>query len=198
MLHSLEIFRRQLEEHLMLYLNHSGRHYEEVKRASKIVYDPTDITREINCYNIDFIPRGDTDQELRDSQIFFSNLLSSELRLRKLPLFGALEDRRHRLKNLLKVEQQLDIITQAISRGQEGKEAALMLISQAIPCIMHLENRVGEKLITVLLARAAEKFQQRGNTRNLTRFAAQIQHIVNTRVLGSMTRPKQWKVPLSQ
>jgi hypothetical protein len=63
---------------------------------------------------------------------------------------------------------------------------------------MHLENRVGEKLITVLLARAAEKFQQRGNTRNLTRFAAQIQHIVNTRVLGSMTRPKQWKVPLSQ
>lgn len=76
--------------------------------------------------------------------------------------------------------------------------AALMLISQAIPCIMHLENRVGEKLITVLIARAAEKFQQRGNTRNLTRFAAQIQHIVNTRVLGSMTRPKQWKVPLSQ
>jgi hypothetical protein len=149
-----------------------------VQCASKIVYDPMDLTREINCYNIDFIPRGDTDQELRDSQIFFI--------------------RRNRLKNLLKVEQQLDIITQAISRGQEGKEAALMLISQATPCIMHLENRLGEKLITVLLARAAEKFQQRGNTRNLTRFAAQIQHIVNTRVLGSMTRPKQWKVPLSQ
>jgi hypothetical protein len=43
------------------------------------------------------------------------------------------------------VEQQLDIIMQAISRGDEGKEAALMLISQAIPCIMHLENRVGER-----------------------------------------------------
>ncbi len=98
----------------------------------------------------------------------------------------------------MKVEQQLDIITQAISRGQEGKEAALMLISQAIPCIMHLENRVGEKLITVLLAMAADKHQQQNNARSLTRFSANIQHLVNTRILGSLMRPKQWKVPLSQ
>ena len=73
-----------------------------------------------------------------------------------------------------------------------------MLISQAIPCIMHLENRVGEKLITVLLAMAADRFQKRVKSRNLsTRFANNIQHIVNTRILGTVTRPKQWKLPLS-
>jgi hypothetical protein len=88
---------------------------------------------------------------------------------------------------------------QAISRGQEGKEAALMLISQAIPCIMHLENRVGEKLITVLLAMVADKYRLRTNMTTLnTRFASNVQSIVNTRVLGSLTRPKQWKVPLNQ
>jgi hypothetical protein len=81
----------------------------------------------------------------------------SELQLQKLPLYGGLEDRREHLKNLLKVEQKLDIIIQAILRGSEGQEAALMLISQAILCIMHLKNRFGEKIITVLLARAAEK-----------------------------------------
>jgi hypothetical protein len=97
-----------------------------------------------------------------------------------------LEDRRLHLKNLLKVEQQLDLISQAISWGEEGKDGALMLIAQAIPCIMHLEKRVGETLIMVLLARAVEKYQQHSNTRGLTRFAANIQTIFNTRILGSM------------
>jgi hypothetical protein len=50
----------------------------------------------------------------------------------------------NRLKQHLVVEQQLHIISQAVLRGQLGKEAALMLIEQAIPCVMHLENRVGE------------------------------------------------------
>jgi hypothetical protein len=71
-----------------------------------------------------------------------------------------LEERREHLRIILKVEQKVDIITQAISRGVEGSKAALMLISQATPCIMHLENRVGEKLITVLLAMAADKYRQ--------------------------------------
>jgi hypothetical protein len=73
-------------------------------------------------------------------------------------VFGSIEERRARLKVLLKAEQRLHLISQAISRGEEGKEAALMLISQAIPCIMHLENRVVEKVITVLLAIAADNF----------------------------------------
>lgn len=114
-------------------------------------------------------------------------------------MYSGFEDRRERLKRLLNVEQQLDIIMQAISRGDEGKEAALMLISQAIPCIMHLENHVVEKFITVLLARAAEKYQSRSNARTLdSRFLESIQGIVNSRILGSETRPKQWKVPLSE
>jgi len=66
--------------------------------------------------------------------VFFSKLIISELQLRRLPVYSGFEDRRERLKRLLNVEQQLDIIMQAISRGDEGKEAALMLISQAIPC----------------------------------------------------------------
>lgn len=73
-----------------------------------------------------------------------------------------------------------------------------MLIEQAIPCVMHLENRVGEKLITVLLAMAAEKFQRQRGVKNLGRFAVNIQHIVNTRILGTAAHPKQWKVPMNE
>jgi hypothetical protein len=92
------------------------------------------------------------------------------------------------------VEQKIDLISQAISRGEEGKEAAMMLISQAIPCIMHLENRVGEKLVTVLLAIAANKYQRHTNTRSLPQFANRVQNVVNTKILGSLTRLSQWKL----
>jgi hypothetical protein len=132
--HSINIFRRQLKEHLHLYLSAQGRHYEEVKHLFWC-----NGCRDAGC-------------------IFFSNLLTFELHLQRLPVIGSIEERQAHLNELLKVEQQLDIISQAISRGEEGKEAALMLISQATPCIMHLENRVGGKIIMVLLAMAADNF----------------------------------------
>ncbi len=54
------------------------------------------------------------------------NLVTKELQLRKLMLNGTFEERRIHLKKILEVEQKLDLINQAITRGQEGKEAALM------------------------------------------------------------------------
>jgi hypothetical protein len=74
------------------------------------------------------------------------------------------------------VEQKLDLIMQAISRGVEGKDAILILIAQAIPCIMHRENQVGEKIIMVLLGMASNKYQQQQNTRSLSRFCSSVQH----------------------
>jgi len=117
-----------------------------------------------NRFNIDYIPNGDNAANLAEAQCFFSNLVTAELRLHRLPLFGGVEERHIRLKRLLIVEQKIDMISQAILRGEEGKEKTMMLISQAIPCIMHRENRVGEKLVTVLLAMAAIKYQQRSDT----------------------------------
>jgi hypothetical protein len=50
-----------------------------------------------------------------------------------------------------------------------------------------------------LLARAAQKYKPYGNTRNLIiRFAVNIQCIVMSRILWSITQPKQCIVPLSQ
>jgi hypothetical protein len=73
-----------------------------------------------------------------------------------------------------------------------------MLIIQAIPCIMHLENHVGEKLITVLLAIGANRFQEQHAVVTLNAYASSIQDIVNTSMIGTITRPKQWKVPTNE
>ncbi len=174
-----------------------GDSFHEVQRKTKIIYDPCDINRENNLDNIEFIPNGATEDETMEARAFFSNLLSSELRLRKLPMHGNFEERRERLKQYLKVEQQLKLISEAVARGKEGAEAALILLSQAIPCIMHLENRIGEKLITVILAMGADRFQRQRGIKSLSRFVTSVQHIVNTKILGTLQRPKQWKAPLN-
>ena len=143
-----------------------------------------------------FLCVGNTPQETPALTRDFSNLVAV-LRLRKVSLPGSLEDRRQRLKQFLIVEDKLERIQQSIDRSEEGKEAAQVLISQVIPFIMHIENRVGEKLITVLLACGGEQYQKR-NTKGLLYFAAQVQSIVNTHILGTMSRPKQWKMLLGE
>jgi hypothetical protein len=194
---SMELFLEELEQQLNVYLDNCGASFKEIRSKTKIIYNPCDLTRESNMYNVDYIPSGATDEEKLNSLSFFSNLLSTELQLRKLSRQGSLEERRRRLRNFLQVEEKLFLIAQALRRGAEGKEAALMLIMQAIPCIMHLENRVGEKLITVLLAMGSEIFRRERGLKSLKRYCTAVEHIVNTKILGTLARPKQWKVPLN-
>ena len=111
------------------------------------------------------------------------------LQLQKLSIHGTFECQRSHLQDTSKVELQLELIIQTIDQGDKGKEVVLLLIMQAIPCIMHLENRVGEKLITVLLSLGAELFQ-RWQTRSLPVAASSIMRVVNTRLLGTLTRPR--------
>jgi hypothetical protein len=171
------VIQQEIEAQLDAYLANCGIPFAEIKSKSKIIYDPCYVTRGSNKYNINFILHCDTEEERMESQAFFSQLLLNELQLRRLQHAGTVEDRHNRLKQYLNVEQKLKMIVAAISQSQEGKETVMILI-QAIPCIMHLAKHVGEKLITVLLAMAAERFPQERGVRSPNRFARNINHIV--------------------
>ncbi len=85
-----------------------------------------------------------------------------------------------------------------MQRSEEGRSAALILIMQAIPCIMHFENRVGEKILTMLLAIRAELFQQRRVGASLKMYVAEVGQIASRAILGSQWRPAQWKVLMKE
>jgi hypothetical protein len=78
---------------LDLYLRNSGATYRDIEQRPKIVYDPCETLRENNKDNIVFMPNGSTDEEVVQAKLYFSQLLMSELRLRRLPLHGNLEER---------------------------------------------------------------------------------------------------------
>jgi hypothetical protein len=167
----------------------------DVLRESEIIYNPTEVNRLGNKYNIDFDYTSEENEEL--DIIFFNTVLNKELRLRQLPYSGNVEERRTRLKQRLVMEQKLSLIKEAICRTREGKEASLILIKQAIPCIMNCENRGGEKIITMLLSSGANKFQRENRAVTLDHYIERIENIVQTRILGTRTRPKQWRLPLN-
>ncbi len=129
--------------------------------------------------------------------IFFNSLLNEELLLQNLPTYGSLTERRNRLLPYVKTEHRLSRIQDAILRTAEGKEAALMLIKQAIPCIMHMKNRIGGKIITMLLAIGAKRFQPGSRSMSLKNYIEHMERIVRTRILGICLHPKQWKFPTS-
>ncbi len=52
-------------------MSRNGTHYADIKHSSKIVYDPNDVTRFSNRYNIDFLPNGDGGENHRESQVSF-------------------------------------------------------------------------------------------------------------------------------
>jgi hypothetical protein len=190
---SVLTFQAELQERMDEYTNSCGSCYKEIMAQSKIVYNPTEINRFGNKYNIDFDYNGEENDDM--DIIFFNSLVNDELILRKLPTYGSLNERRNRLLQFLRTEQRLAGIHDAITRTTEGKEAALMLIKQAIPCIMHMENRVGEKVITMLLSVGAERFQKERRIASLDGYVERMQTIVRTRILGTRLRPKQWKFP---
>jgi hypothetical protein len=63
-----------------------------------------------------------------------------------------------------------------------------------IPCILHLENRVGEKVITIILWKALDDYHGI-NTEDLFN---NINNTIRTKVLGTPESPSQWKLPTSK
>jgi hypothetical protein len=135
---SIAIFQEELEDIMEDYLATCGKSYEEILMCSKVIYNPLEVNRFGNKYNIDFDVHHEEADDL--DIIFFSSLLTEELAIRRLSVSGNIHERRGRLLPYLMMEQRLKGIKESIERTKEGKESALILIKQAIICIMHMEN----------------------------------------------------------
>jgi hypothetical protein len=81
----------------------------------------------------------------------FADAVSEDLLLRGLGVQGTLEERCTRLKTSLEMEWLHKEISDAIAHGNKAKVNALFTLLDTVPCILHMENRCGLKIITMLL-----------------------------------------------
>ena len=99
------------------------------------------------------------------------------------------------LRVCVKYEKRIQFLLTVCQWHQEGIEKVPLveIIELLVPCILHLENRVGEKLLNMILRFGFQKRQQSPSA-----FIAEIQEVFRKEVLGSPECPPQWKLPFKE
>jgi hypothetical protein len=173
---NVEAMLEALEEELGRYHEEHGKTYEEVRRASRLQVDHMQVDKEANPLHIDYvIPVNDPEK-----QRLYSQFIARECVLRGIPLHGThFDEWRNALQSCVDVERAISILERIRQWKEEGlEEAALVeLVELLIPCILHLENRVGEKMITIILRKALGDFQGRKDD-----FIARMDHFFQTQI----------------
>ena len=107
-----------------------------------------------------------------------------------------------RLNNALIKEYMLREVQRELEHGTISKKTAMYLAINALPCILHLENRVGLKLLTRLLriglgrAKAGLIPDLGTNQKDrIANFLTGVEKQCNTVIWGSEDFPVRWSCP---
>jgi hypothetical protein len=177
-----------------------GSALDEIKAESKMALDDVDIevplvSSTTNAASIHFIPQNPA--QMRS----FSQLLSNELMLRNLDNGGSIETRRESLLESLKGESTIERLTKEIKHG-DVREGAYFLLMNTLPCILHMENRNGIKLLTMIVLEGLSNSKKKllyvddnAEGTRVARFVSDVENIINRTILGTDDDPCQWMCP---
>jgi len=147
---STEKLLAELEEQLFGYIEKCSKSYEEISKLSKLLTDPLQVNKEHDLHHIDFIIPENDPVKKRE----FTQFIGRECLIRKIPTNGSsVENWREALRESVFIERRIQFLVSLKAWKNSGKEAVPLMdiIELLIPCILHLENRVGEKIITMIL-----------------------------------------------
>jgi len=170
---------------------------------TKFTYeDPASIAGNENSkrdpHSIWFEP--ETPIERRD----YSKFINDELLIRRMTLTGNLTTRREGLRDQMQSEWRLHTLNAEVKAC--GRPAtALFILMETIPCILHMENRVGLKLLTMLLLEGITRsrdgllFTEIGSEKGRVKaYIKCTEDIMNTQILGGQHNPSTWLCPYDE
>jgi hypothetical protein len=169
----------------------------EIERRSKIKYysNPSQCLQHNFNKSIHFQPTNSNEEEQ------FISLLMDELMMRGLSPVGSLEALRQRLKNEVETERKLWLHLKKLEHCTKVEQSLIVLLHK-IPCILHCENRVGIKLLTLVLHEGFDNVKEgllfghiRSVNDRITAYIKEVERILNTVILGEDDGPAQWVLP---
>ena len=137
----------------------------------------------------------------------YSSWLNKDLGLRNLSLDGNVLERQDRLRRQLISEWQYVDCTDCIRLFGEGKvSTALVMVMDSIPCILHMEMRMGQKILTMCFRTGLMNAKNnllpwinRSNRSSVEKkcksFLRGIEQCINSEILGTGNLAFQFQIP---
>ena len=185
---STEKLLAELKTELGSYAEKHGKTFAEVQKVSKLKTDHMQANKETDVHHIDFFVPYNNRELVKE----YSQFISRECRIRGLPLLGSnLEGWRAALRTCVALERKLTFLSTVQEWYDSGrKEVPLVEVVEAlIPCILHLENRVSEKILTMILRCGLDKY-----TGIKMEYVRELERLIQSEVLGTTTSPSNWKL----
>jgi hypothetical protein len=176
-------------------MNQWSHDTEKVRAEGKLVSGA-----ENNPRSITYVPNT------MDDTMAYSRLLIKEMRLRRRStLRKTLNQLQSELKECLAAEMSMNKLISRISQAKT-REEAMERIMTFVPCIMHCENRVGIKILTMIFIEGLSnyqgaKFADLDDISNLKReeiYINKVEKIVRGSILGSYGSEAQWSLPVEK
>ncbi|KAL7564496.1 hypothetical protein ACA910_017657 [Epithemia clementina (nom. ined.)] len=130
--------------------------------------DPNRIPTELQSGNMKSI-FFDLTKATKDQRREYGRLVNHDLRIHRLDLGGSLETHQERLKTQHKAEYMFTKASNSLEdMSNSQKMAPMVMMMDLVPCILHLEIRVGLKFLTLVLKKGLTNAKGDGNGACLT------------------------------
>jgi hypothetical protein len=180
-----------LEDELGKYYEEHGKEFSVVRQKTKLRTDHMQLTKKSDIMHIEYIIPHDDVEKRRE----YTQFISRECRIRSIPLHGTVEDWRLSLYQAVVMERYISYLEKVRKWNDDGRLTVPLVevIELLIPCILHCENRVGEKILSIIMRRQLDHF--RGPKID---FIQSMEKTYQTEVLGTEISPAHWKLKYSK
>jgi len=128
----------------------------------------------------------------------YANFIARECILHgiRIDVSNNVEDMQSALRLAVAMEKYIKFLKNVRQWSDSGREFVPLveLVELLIPCILHLENRVGEKIISIIIKKGTDLYDL-GRKED---FIEQLSKTFQTQVFGTVESPSQWKLRYSK
>ena len=191
-------YREDLQKEYEEMMSHLSGSLEEINNKSKIkliLHDKTEKTADPK--SVDFIP------QTVEEDLTFQDLLVEECLLRDMEIVDkSTANLQSDLRDALKQEEKLRKLEHRLKHCTP-EEGMCFVLLQWIPCILHMENRIGIKIFTLLLieglshakGKTHPEYQKTSKKEREEAYFNAIKNKINQQILGSGLNKWQFTVP---
>ena len=140
----------------------------------------------------------------------YTRRLTNDLKERGMSLSGSIEERQERLKTQMILEWVYHDSLKALKKfGHKNATSALVLMMDLVPCILHMEIRMGIKILTLCFKQGITNAKQgllswqKDEDKTSDKRAAEayrdvIEDLVSTTIFGTERNIAKWDFPLNR